>query len=805
MSHPVRKTLSWGTALVAVIALAACGGSSDPAAPPLAQTISFSAPVNQSVGAAPLALVATATSGLTVSFASATPAVCTVSGKAATLLAAGSCSITASQAGSAGFAAATPVTNSFTVGAGAQSITFVSPGNQTLGTTPAALVASSTSALAVSFASSTPGVCTVSGNTLTLVAAGTCTLVASQAGNANYLAAASVTQSFNVAVGLLAQTISFTSPGNQTLGTAPAPLAASASSNLAVSFASLSAATCTVSGSTLTLVGAGTCTVAASQAGNNVYAAATSVMNSFTVVRAAQAITFNAPGNQTLGTAPPGLVASSSAGLPVALTSTTAGVCTVSGSTLTLVAVGTCSLDANQAGDATYAPATAVTRSFSVAAAAQTITFASPGNQTLGTTPPALVASASSGLAVSFSSTTPGICTVNGSALTLVAVGSCAISASQAGSSAYLPATTVSRVFQVGAAPLTAQTITFTSPGNQTVGTAPPALVATASSGLSVSFASTTPGVCTVSGNTLTLVAAGTCTLNANQAGNATYSAALQVSNSFTVAAAPLTAQTISFTSPGTQALGSTAPSLVASASSGLAVSFASGTPGICTVSGSTLTLVAAGSCTINANQAGNGSFAAAQQVAVTFTVGVNLIANGGFESAPQIYVAGTQPGPGVSVGAGYWLTNGANAVTVSSDAHTGSFSASLTCSALCASNLYGNSSDNGGLTLDPAKIGTSPVLTFWIKGSPGTTGNINYSLRYLNSTGAILGQSAIVTNTNTYASWTQLSISAGAIPVGTTAVFFEANYALGPVGVQPSGLVFTSGGYLIDDIQLVP
>ena len=135
---------------------------------------------------------------------------------------------------------------------------------------------------------------------------------------------------------------------------------------------------------------------------------------------------------------------------------------------------------------------------------------------------------------------------------------------------------------------------------------------------------------------------------------------------------------------------------------------------------------------------------------------------------------------------------------------HSGSSSASLTCAQLCASNLFGNSSDNGGLTLPAAAIGTSPTLTFWVKGSPGDTGNLNYDLRYLSAGGAILGQSAIVTDTNTYANWTQRSISAGVIPAGTAAVFFEVNYALGPVGPQPSGQVFVSGAYKIDDISLV-
>jgi hypothetical protein len=81
---------------------------------------------------------------------------------------------------------------------------------------------------------------------------------------------------------------------------------------------------------------------------------------------------------------------------------------------------------------------------------------------------------------------------------------------------------------------LAAQTITFANPGPQTVGT-PLTLSATATSGLAVSFASTTSGVCTVTGTTATFLTAGTCTIDATQAGNSTYAAAAMVSQSFTV------------------------------------------------------------------------------------------------------------------------------------------------------------------------------------------------------------------------------------------------------------------------------
>ena len=80
----------------------------------LSQTITF-APIASQVQGTPVTLSATSNSGLTVSFASITPTVCTVSGTTATLILPGLCSIQASQTGNSQYAAATPVTHSFTV------------------------------------------------------------------------------------------------------------------------------------------------------------------------------------------------------------------------------------------------------------------------------------------------------------------------------------------------------------------------------------------------------------------------------------------------------------------------------------------------------------------------------------------------------------------------------------------------------------------------------------------------------------------------------------------------------------------
>jgi sugar lactone lactonase YvrE len=84
-----------------------------------------------------------------------------------------------------------------------------------------------------------------------------------------------------------------------------------------------------------------------------------------------------------------------------------------------------------------------------------------------------------------------------------------------------------------GSGSAVAQTITFGALSNQPIGTAPFLISATASSGLAVNFASTTSAVCTVSSASVTLVSAGTCTIQATQAGNANYAAATPVSQSF--------------------------------------------------------------------------------------------------------------------------------------------------------------------------------------------------------------------------------------------------------------------------------
>ncbi len=122
--------------------------------------------------------------------------------------------------------------------------------------------------------------------TATLIAAGPCSIIASQAGNGDWFAAPSVTLGFTIKPARGNQTIAFPPPAATALDAGPASLAASASSGLAVSYTSLTPAVCTTSGNHASLIATGTCTVQASQPGDDHWLGATPVNASFAITAA---------------------------------------------------------------------------------------------------------------------------------------------------------------------------------------------------------------------------------------------------------------------------------------------------------------------------------------------------------------------------------------------------------------------------------------------------------------------------------------------------------------------------------------
>jgi hypothetical protein len=229
---------------------------------------------------------------------------------------------------------------------------------------------------------------------------------------------------------------------------------------------------------------------------------------------------------------------------------------------------------------------------------------------TCGSSSPASVSTNATGVATFTytASKTAGICTVTATEAAQLVSGT----------------TTVDQTPVTPVSPLP-QTISFTStaPTNAVVGGATYTPTATATSGLTVTLTidSTSSAVCSMSAGVVSFTAVGTCKIDANQVGSANYNAAPQVQQPVTVGKG---SQTISFNAPSSGTV--TGSDLLApTASSGLTVALtvdASTTNNACSLSVDTVNYLNAGSCVLDANQAGSADYGAATQVQKTFTVG---------------------------------------------------------------------------------------------------------------------------------------------------------------------------------------
>lgn len=297
---------------------------------------------------------------------------------------------------------------------------------------------------------------------------------------------------------------------------------------------------CTVSG--LTDGTSYTFTVHAMSPGGS--SAESSASNSVTPAPVPTITSFNPSPTQNYGTQQQ-LSATSAAGT-VTFSSTTPATCTISATGLvTAVAQGTCTAHADLPATTSHPAAATVSKNITIVAVqpgAPTGVVATAGNAsaTVAFTPPAsnggaaitgYTATSSPGGAHSAGCTTSP-CAVAG--LTNGTLYSFTVTATNGATPSPLTgvASAPSNTVRPG---ITPQSINFANPGTQTFGSSPQ-LTATASSGLPVTFTSTTTSVCTVTtAGKLTFVTVGTCTIDADQSGDSTHQSAPTVARTFTV------------------------------------------------------------------------------------------------------------------------------------------------------------------------------------------------------------------------------------------------------------------------------
>ncbi|MBB5395746.1 S-layer family protein [Mucilaginibacter sp. AK015] len=186
-----------------------------------------------------------------------------------------------------------------------------------------------------------------------------------------------------------AQTITFAATATKTYGDADFAPGATASSGLTVSYSSDNTNVATIVAGQVHIVGAGTANITASQAGDGNYLAASNAVQSLTVNKASQTITFSAPPAKVYGNADFAPGATASSGLPVTYSSDNSAVATIVSNQIHIVAPGSATITASQAGDANRSAATSVTQLFTFDKATVTVTAAAK-TKVYGDSDPAL-------------------------------------------------------------------------------------------------------------------------------------------------------------------------------------------------------------------------------------------------------------------------------------------------------------------------------------------------------------------------------------------------------------------------------
>ena len=253
------------------------------------------------------------------------------------------------------------------------------------------LEAVSSAGLPVSYGSETPLVCdVVDGNTVEFRDLGTCTIRAAQEGDETYSPAEPVLQSFVIfpyedqeaASG--DQEITFDTIPDHSILVSQLELAAVSSAGLPVSYGSETPLVCEVDevdGNTVVFLDVGTCTIRASQEGDETYSPAEPVLQSFLILAdegLSHEILFEAIPNKSILLGSFTLQGSSSAGVTIVYQSMTLETCDVEGDVALLLHAGTCTIEASSDVYYPFFSASPVSQSFSILPgmlANKTVTF----------------------------------------------------------------------------------------------------------------------------------------------------------------------------------------------------------------------------------------------------------------------------------------------------------------------------------------------------------------------------------------------------------------------------------------------
>ena len=617
--------------------------------------------------------VASSSSSGTVTYAidSTSASVCSISAGVVSFTTVGTCKVNASQLSDGNWLSVSQVQQTITVVQGDQAISFssTSPASAVVGGVAYTPAATSTSGGTVAFTidAASAAVCSIAAGAVSFQAAGSCKVLANQAGNSNWNAATQNSQSFTVGKGTTA--LSFTSTAATPRVTTTYTPVASSSGTGTVTYTidSTTSSICSITAGVVTFNAVGTCKVNANQAADANWLTPAQAQQTITSIKGDQTIAFTS-------TAPIAAVVSGASYSPSG-TSTSGGnvvftidaassaVCSNTSGTITFQSVGNCKVLANQAGDDNWNAATQNFQTFTVGKGTPTLAFIStPASPKVNTTYTPVASSSSTGT-VSYvvDATSSSVCSITSGLISFLTVGTCKVNASQLTDGNWL---SVSQVQQTITVVQGDQTISFssTSPASAVVGGVAYTPAATSTSGGTVAFTidAASSAVCSITAGAVSFQTVGTCRVLANQAGNTNWNAATQNFQTFTVAKGSQ-GVAITSTAPTNAAVDGSSYTVTATGGAGSAtvtLTIDATSSAICSIASGVVTFLKAGACKVNANQAADTNYNAANQIQQVITVG---------KGAQAVAVTSTAPTNAAVDGATYTptATGGASGLSV--------------------------------------------------------------------------------------------------------------------------------------------
>jgi hypothetical protein len=248
---------------------------------------------------------------------------------------------------------------------------------------------------------------------------------------------------------------------------------------------------------------------------------------------------------------------------------------------------------------------------------------------------------ASSGLIIQTNSTTPQVCQVNLLLIVVISkVGKCSLTFTQTGNSSFAAATPLVLTFNVTKMK---QEISTSDDAELEIIEKTQSISWQASSGLDVTLTSLTPRICTVLGDTLTLLGLGTCEIQGTQAGNDEYLPAAPFTFKYQLVRAKQEIEFDRIDDVGLEEMYVELEAYSSADDKNIKPKYTTSTPKVCVIEEDRVQLLAAGDCTVLASHPGTDLYGPAPEVSQTFKVLPPRVGSLENPATPGVTIRGTE------------------------------------------------------------------------------------------------------------------------------------------------------------------